>query len=311
MKASPRIGALAAVATAVVLLIVLGSSDALGTGYAHDTSSERTARLQRIVRGLVAARAPGALAVVRTPTGIRRAASGFANLKPKVRLRATDRFRIASVTKTFVATVVLQLAAEKRLSLDDSVERWLSGLVPLDEVEDIDGGPSVVVDRRGEPVAPRLDELGPVQPGRLLAEARTARDLAQIRSKTASRCRSAARQSTKYERLYSSSAGAPALSAPRLPSSPRRRRCWISQRVTHRGCCRARPAIVASTSDQPSEQSVSWAVTGIVGCLSYAVVDVNDRRAIRRAAASRPAARSRRRRESRLPRPPAPSPPPT
>jgi len=40
-----------------------------------------------------------------------------------------DRFRAGSVTKTFVATVVLQLAAEHRLSLSDPVERHLPGLV--------------------------------------------------------------------------------------------------------------------------------------------------------------------------------------
>ncbi|MEV6765574.1 serine hydrolase domain-containing protein [Streptomyces sp. NPDC051105] len=38
-------------------------------------------------------------------------------------------FRVASTTKTFVATVVLQLAAEQRLSLDDTVEHWLPGAV--------------------------------------------------------------------------------------------------------------------------------------------------------------------------------------
>lgn len=38
-------------------------------------------------------------------------------------------FRAASVTKTFVATVVLQLVAEGRLSLDDTVEKWLPGVV--------------------------------------------------------------------------------------------------------------------------------------------------------------------------------------
>ncbi|MFE2062714.1 serine hydrolase domain-containing protein [Streptomyces sp. NPDC059467] len=38
-------------------------------------------------------------------------------------------FRVASTTKTFTATVVLQLAAEKRLSLDDTVEHWLPGVV--------------------------------------------------------------------------------------------------------------------------------------------------------------------------------------
>ncbi|RSM77968.1 D-alanyl-D-alanine carboxypeptidase [Amycolatopsis sp. WAC 01375] len=42
---------------------------------------------------------------------------------------AEDRFRIGSVTKTFTATVVLQLAAENRLDLDDPVGKWLPGLV--------------------------------------------------------------------------------------------------------------------------------------------------------------------------------------
>ncbi len=37
--------------------------------------------------------------------------------------------RAASATKAFVATVVLQLVAEGRLSLDDTVEEWLPGVV--------------------------------------------------------------------------------------------------------------------------------------------------------------------------------------
>ncbi|MFH8767910.1 MULTISPECIES: serine hydrolase domain-containing protein [unclassified Streptomyces] len=40
-----------------------------------------------------------------------------------------DHFRAGSVTKTFVATVVLQLAAEHRLSLSDTVELHLPGLL--------------------------------------------------------------------------------------------------------------------------------------------------------------------------------------
>lgn len=45
-------------------------------------------------------------------------------------MRATDRFRIGSVTKSFVATVALQLVGEGRLSLADTVEDRLPGLVP-------------------------------------------------------------------------------------------------------------------------------------------------------------------------------------
>lgn len=39
------------------------------------------------------------------------------------------QFRVASTTKTFTAVVVLQLVAEKRLRLDDTVEHWLPGVV--------------------------------------------------------------------------------------------------------------------------------------------------------------------------------------
>ncbi|MEU7023343.1 serine hydrolase domain-containing protein [Streptomyces sp. NPDC046203] len=42
---------------------------------------------------------------------------------------AADRFRVGSITKTFTATVLLQLQAEGRLDLDDPVEKWLPGVV--------------------------------------------------------------------------------------------------------------------------------------------------------------------------------------
>ena len=44
-------------------------------------------------------------------------------------MQPQDQVRIGSITKTFVATVVLQLAAERRLSLNDSVQKWLPGVI--------------------------------------------------------------------------------------------------------------------------------------------------------------------------------------
>ncbi|WP_406496697.1 beta-lactamase family protein [Streptomyces sp. NBC_00846] len=44
-------------------------------------------------------------------------------------IRKEDRFRAGSVTKTFVATVVLQLAREGRLQLSDTVDQLLPGLI--------------------------------------------------------------------------------------------------------------------------------------------------------------------------------------
>ena len=45
-------------------------------------------------------------------------------------MRADLRFRVGSLTKPLVAAVVLQLVAEGRLSLEDTVERWLPGILP-------------------------------------------------------------------------------------------------------------------------------------------------------------------------------------
>ena len=71
-------------------------------------------------------------AVARVDDGRRtwRLASGAARLDPRVRMRPSARFRVASVTKTFVATLALQLVGEGKLRLDDTVARWLPGLVP-------------------------------------------------------------------------------------------------------------------------------------------------------------------------------------
>lgn len=123
-------GAVAVVAGVTALLTgwsVAGSVHAQ-PGHARQTPDVQALRAQ--LRAVVIAGAPGAVLLVRDGSRTLRLASGSANLKTKAPLRATDRFRVGSVTKTFVATVVLQLVAERRLSLDDSVERWLPGLVP-------------------------------------------------------------------------------------------------------------------------------------------------------------------------------------
>ncbi|PET91101.1 D-alanyl-D-alanine carboxypeptidase, partial [Bacillus cereus] len=56
-------------------------------------------------------------------------AAGEANLSTKQPMKTDYRFRIGSVTKTFTATVVLQLAGENRLNLDDYIEKWLPGVI--------------------------------------------------------------------------------------------------------------------------------------------------------------------------------------
>lgn len=58
-----------------------------------------------------------------------RALPARASSVPHEGIARADHFRAGSITKTFIATVVLQLAAEHRLSLSDSVDAHLPGLV--------------------------------------------------------------------------------------------------------------------------------------------------------------------------------------
>jgi D-alanyl-D-alanine carboxypeptidase len=87
-------------------------------------------RLDAAVKPVVSAGVPGILVLVRDGDRTQTAAAGVADLGAHRKLRPEDRFRVGSVTKTFVATVVLELAAERRLRLDDPVARWLPGLLP-------------------------------------------------------------------------------------------------------------------------------------------------------------------------------------
>jgi D-alanyl-D-alanine carboxypeptidase len=57
-------------------------------------------------------------------------AVGVADIERPRPIVADDRYRIGSVTKLYVATLVLQLVADGTLRLDDTVEDRLPGLVP-------------------------------------------------------------------------------------------------------------------------------------------------------------------------------------
>ena len=88
------------------------------------------ARLQRDTDAIHALGVTGVQA--RVTTSDRRhlvATSGVADRDTGRPVPPDGRFRIASTRKAFVATVALQLVGEHRLSLDDTVERWLPGVV--------------------------------------------------------------------------------------------------------------------------------------------------------------------------------------
>ncbi|GHF45722.1 serine hydrolase [Streptomyces mashuensis] len=97
--------------------------------------------LQAALDRVVADGAVGATATVREGRRTMRLRAGAATLdggqpgsaRAPAPVPLRGRFRIGSVTKTFVATVLLQLAAEGRLGLDDPVRRHLPGLLPPDK----------------------------------------------------------------------------------------------------------------------------------------------------------------------------------
>lgn len=85
-------------------------------GGSEGRSRSATSGLKSALRRL----APNAaVAIVRTEAGIERGANGES--APGRAATPRDRFDIGSISKTFVATVVLQLAGEGRLSLENTL----------------------------------------------------------------------------------------------------------------------------------------------------------------------------------------------
>ncbi|AJG60408.1 TPA: serine hydrolase domain-containing protein [Bacillus cereus] len=91
--------------------------------------NKRTSIEQVIDKAADAKNIPGVIVTVKNGETSWAYASGEGNIERNHKVDADSAFRIGSTTKTFVATVVLQLAGEKKLSLDDTVEKWLPGLI--------------------------------------------------------------------------------------------------------------------------------------------------------------------------------------
>jgi D-alanyl-D-alanine carboxypeptidase len=77
---------------------------------------------------------PGAVVLLRTPQGEFRAASGTVERGVERRPGVDTHFRIASNTKTMTAAVILQLAQEGKIGIDDSVSRYVPGVPNGDNI---------------------------------------------------------------------------------------------------------------------------------------------------------------------------------
>ncbi|MEU9476583.1 serine hydrolase domain-containing protein [Streptomyces sp. NPDC048191] len=109
-------------ATALLLSAALAAPALAASGDGHAGTREA-------VEAAVAAGVPGVTATARDTHGTWSATAGVGDVRTGAPRSIADRYRVGSITKTFVATVLLQLEAEGRLSLDDTVEKWLPGVV--------------------------------------------------------------------------------------------------------------------------------------------------------------------------------------
>ncbi|GGK02182.1 serine hydrolase [Pilimelia anulata] len=99
--------------------------------------------IRSLLRAEVAAGMPGVYTEVRAGAEKARLAQGLADVPGERPMETYLRHRVGSITKTFVATTVLQLVAEKKVGLDAPIATYLPELLPAT-------GPDGKPDRGGQ-----------------------------------------------------------------------------------------------------------------------------------------------------------------
>ena len=117
-------------ALAVPLLALALAAPASAGARPGSLPPEDVAFIDRAVAAQMAEqRLPGVTVSIRAPgKGTFLRSYGTSNISTGRPLRPRDHYRIASVTKTFVATAILQLADRARLSLDDRLSQYVAGV---------------------------------------------------------------------------------------------------------------------------------------------------------------------------------------
>ncbi|TLS42436.1 beta-lactamase family protein [Streptomyces montanus] len=92
-------------------------------------ATDRHSPTQRAMDAAVEDGVPGVTAQAKDKYGTWSGTSGVGDIRTGQPRSPHDHYRVGSISKTFIATVLLQLEAEGELDLDDKVERWLPGVV--------------------------------------------------------------------------------------------------------------------------------------------------------------------------------------
>ncbi|MFC9250971.1 serine hydrolase domain-containing protein [Amycolatopsis thailandensis] len=118
------------VRTGIVALAVAGLVGGVVTTAASAGPTRHTSAAQKALDSLVSDdKFPAALATVNKNGRTSTLVAGSAELGRRVPVPRDGYVRAGSNTKTFTAVVVLQLVAEGKIGLDESIEKYLPGLV--------------------------------------------------------------------------------------------------------------------------------------------------------------------------------------
>jgi D-alanyl-D-alanine carboxypeptidase len=113
-------------AAAVAMLFVAGCGDDPLAPLLPDTAR---ISLQARMDSLVSLGVPGMVLLMKDGARTVTLTAGTSNSATRTAMRENDRFRIGSLTKTYLSVLMLQLVNESRVKLDDPVSRWVPGAV--------------------------------------------------------------------------------------------------------------------------------------------------------------------------------------
>ena len=96
---------------------------------AAEASVLPAAKVKTDLNAMVGNGVPGGIIFIRNGNDTVSTVAGRAELKPKRQMKASQRYRIGSETKSMVAAVAFQLAEEGQLKLKGTVDDWFPGLI--------------------------------------------------------------------------------------------------------------------------------------------------------------------------------------
>ena len=114
----------------VTTVVAVAAALTSGPAAAADLGKPDPVALSAAIDGLPDDDTTGALVRVTGRSGSWSGTSGVSDMRTKAPVRPDGFFRIGSTTKVYTAVMVLQLAQENKIDLDQPVQRYLPGVLP-------------------------------------------------------------------------------------------------------------------------------------------------------------------------------------